>query len=823
MAAEYSPSASPRPTNGQRSLPSGSTLGVQENSRERSCATNYSTKDQDVDLCFARFKMISGKVVNVQIASRDPVESVTQRLCKLCDLSNPHAYDLAYHPIPQTLRASTLPNKSSPQSKKKSLKHRLQKPDHHIPSNYTQLADRPEAAGQAPQQWCHRRKEMQELDKKWAQHSASLSMTSATLMEPRSAFNEHGFDTAEHMLQLINKQELPEYPQSAAITERDLRVADFERCSKQFLSGAWPCDVKKATEIASLHAHITYGGGMTVSGSSSLPKNLAERLKELLPPDFRKDKTAMKLAKQNFMQFSSITVPDAQQLYTDLCKGLPTYEATFFAVKAPCKKNKRAVVPCILAISPTCIVRLDSSTMEVVSKWSLSDVENSLASPTLFGLKFKHYEELTVMTFQAEQIQSVLNVCAEEWKHRSQAAAGYIDVTATVADARCVPYSTRFVRTDSPQSASVDRALAGDSGVYAEVQPVHAAASDIAAHRASVGSESSSSFSAALSRARGTAADDDVRRPSSKDSNASLVSGAMSPGLVPSERIVYEISVEIDAYDPYTSVYHSANQHQRLINEYDYIAVNNADTNTTCADTMQPATSNEVMTSSTCDDVEAETPSAFPEDADGYLASTDWISRPLLGNSAEDALAPVARQRMRPMTSSVSRRMATVFANRASSTCRTSAEVDLQDLCLSICNPTAECADDPDPTPAPGSTSTHGHQQQSATAVSCMDKPTSSSSVSFAETAATSKAASSTSSTAAFPASGPESSFPSHIYFELSPFLPSQLGAIDNPECLVELTANQHAASEVYCESAHRALLSSHEHQSPAASSSAAA
>eukprot|EP00117_Sycon_ciliatum_P013180 scpid31167/ scgid0272/ Talin-2 len=430
---------------------------------------SISIPDSDNDLCRVTFKMASGKIVELQVDPIVNVNTVIKRLCSLSGLSNPHAFDLIYYPLPS--ETAPTPAKVPPSSlsvqvrkggKSPNLRDKLKRMSNN--ATYANLDEvfggsgdkddgNSNSSSNGPPQWSRRRKKMEELDKKWGKHSSSVVNEGIQHMDADVAFNVQGFNEAEHMLELINKRQLPAAStMNAAVTETDLLTADFERCSKQFTAGAWPCDVKKASKIASLHAHVAYGGGVMATKTSMLPKSLTEKLKEFLPPDYRKDKSAIKLSQQHFSEHSNITLDNARQLYVDLCKELPTYEAKFFAVKAPCP-NKKVIMPCVLAISPRTVVHLDGNTRQVVSTWALTDVLNSMVSSSVFGIMFHDNTEFTVMTFQGEKIQQTLRSCAEEWKTREM--AGYEDVNeqsteVTPAAADDDIYSTLDSATAAP-------------------------------------------------------------------------------------------------------------------------------------------------------------------------------------------------------------------------------------------------------------------------------------------------------------------------------------------------------------------------------------
>eukprot|EP00117_Sycon_ciliatum_P014863 scpid91271/ scgid0272/ len=180
---------------------------------------SISIPDSDNDLCRVTFKMASGKIVELQVDPIVNVNTVIKRLCSLSGLSNPHAFDLIYYPLPS--ETAPTPAKVPPSSlsvqvrkggKSPNLRDKLKRMSNN--ATYANLDEvfggsgdkddgNSNSSSNGPPQWSRRRKKMEELDKKWGKHSSSVVNEGIQHMDADVAFNVQGFNEAEHMLELM--------------------------------------------------------------------------------------------------------------------------------------------------------------------------------------------------------------------------------------------------------------------------------------------------------------------------------------------------------------------------------------------------------------------------------------------------------------------------------------------------------------------------------------------------------------------------------------------------------------------------------------------
>ncbi|XP_078388745.1 talin-2 isoform X2 [Cetorhinus maximus] len=184
----------------------------------------------------------------------------------------------------------------------------------------------------------------------------------------------------------------------------------YVQARDDILNGSHPVSFEKACEFGGFQAQIQFGPHVEHKHKPGFLD-----LKEFLPKEYIKQRSAEKKIFQEHKNCGEMTEIEAKVKYVKLARSLRTYGVSFFLVKEK-MKGKNKLVPRLLGITKDSVMRVDEKTKEVMQEWSLTTVKRWAASPKSFTLDFGEYQEsyYSVQTTEGEQI--------------SQLIAGYIDI-----------------------------------------------------------------------------------------------------------------------------------------------------------------------------------------------------------------------------------------------------------------------------------------------------------------------------------------------------------------------------------------------------------
>ncbi|XP_051989863.1 talin-2-like [Xyrauchen texanus] len=184
----------------------------------------------------------------------------------------------------------------------------------------------------------------------------------------------------------------------------------YVQARDDILNGSHPVSFDKACEFGGIQAQIQFGPHIEHKHKSGFLD-----LKEFLPKEYIKQRSAEKKVFQEHKACGEMTEIEAKVKYVKLARSLRTYGVSFFLVKEK-MKSKNKLVPRLLGITKESVMRVDEKTKDVVQEWPLTTVKRWAASPKSFTLDFGEYQEsyYSVQTTEGEQI--------------SQLIAGYIDI-----------------------------------------------------------------------------------------------------------------------------------------------------------------------------------------------------------------------------------------------------------------------------------------------------------------------------------------------------------------------------------------------------------
>ena len=135
------------------------------------------------------------------------------------------------------------------------------------------------------------------------------------------------------------------------------------------------------------------------------------RLSEFLPKEYVEVKRIEKIIYQEHCKHFSMSELSAKCHYIAKCRSMPTYGATFFLVKEKLK-GRNKLVPCLLGISCSSVMRVDKNTKEVLQRWELTSVKRWANRSTSFTMDFG---------------ESYYSVKTSEWESLSHLLGNYID------------------------------------------------------------------------------------------------------------------------------------------------------------------------------------------------------------------------------------------------------------------------------------------------------------------------------------------------------------------------------------------------------------
>ncbi|XP_048000507.1 talin-2-like isoform X2 [Leguminivora glycinivorella] len=186
------------------------------------------------------------------------------------------------------------------------------------------------------------------------------------------------------------------------------------------LEGRHPVTEEQAVQFAGIQCQVQYGDFQEDKHKPGFIENLSEFLPHTYANSWGMEKKVIKEHKKH----SGLTQLEAKHLYTKTARDLPTYGVTFFLVKEM-QKGKKKLVPRLLGINASSILRLDETTKEVLQVWPLTQVKTYKAGKgEMFTLNFGDYseKEYCVKTNDAYRIRDILQGYIDLIRKRMEAA-----------------------------------------------------------------------------------------------------------------------------------------------------------------------------------------------------------------------------------------------------------------------------------------------------------------------------------------------------------------------------------------------------------------
>lgn len=178
----------------------------------------------------------------------------------------------------------------------------------------------------------------------------------------------------------------------------------YAQVKEDILDGTHPVSRDEAVHLAALQCQATYGN---FNEAKHKPGFLP--LPEFLPKEYVKVKGMERAIYQEYRKHYSLSELNAKFRYIQMCRAMPTYGVTFFLVKEKLK-GRNKLVPRLLGISRSSIMRIDENTKEVLQRWELTSVRRWAASTNSFTLDFGDYREgyYSVQTAEGELVSQLL-------------------------------------------------------------------------------------------------------------------------------------------------------------------------------------------------------------------------------------------------------------------------------------------------------------------------------------------------------------------------------------------------------------------------------
>ncbi|XP_045486620.1 talin-B [Pieris rapae] len=196
-----------------------------------------------------------------------------------------------------------------------------------------------------------------------------------------------------------------------------------------------------------------------------------ENLREFLPAQYATSWGIEKKIFKEHRKHQGLSPLEAKNLYTKTARELPTYGVTFFLVKEK-HKGKKKLIPRLLGINASSILRLDEDTKEILQVWPLTQVKSYRAASESFTLDFGDYseKEYAVKTNEAFRIKDILQGYIDII--RKKLAAPY-NVVHTEGDVICeenVEISRGTIIQNIVPSKIVEQSFVGPSSIISVQQ-----------------------------------------------------------------------------------------------------------------------------------------------------------------------------------------------------------------------------------------------------------------------------------------------------------------------------------------------------------------
>ncbi|CAF4924673.1 unnamed protein product [Pieris macdunnoughi] len=223
----------------------------------------------------------------------------------------------------------------------------------------------------------------------------------------------------------------------------------------------------KATEFAGLQCQVHFED----FNEEKHKPGFIENLREFLPAQYATSWGIEKKIFKEHRKHQGLSPLEAKNLYTKTARELPTYGVTFFLVKEK-HKGKKKLIPRLLGINASSILRLDEDTKEILQVWPLTQVKSYRAASESFTLDFGDYseKEYAVKTNEAFRIKDILQGYIDII--RKKLAAPY-NVVHTEGDVICeenVEISRGTIIQNIVPSKIVEQSFVGPSSIISVQQ-----------------------------------------------------------------------------------------------------------------------------------------------------------------------------------------------------------------------------------------------------------------------------------------------------------------------------------------------------------------
>ena len=180
------------------------------------------------------------------------------------------------------------------------------------------------------------------------------------------------------------------------------------------VSGTHPTQRDEAIQLAAIQCQVDYG-----TFDPEKHKVTTLKLKEILPPQWHKDKKIASHILKEYRKLASMQGENAKYRYIQLCRSLKTYGITTFLVHQKVDlgpKKKPKFIALIIGITRESIVIMDPETKDIKRTFPINHLRRWAPGVRTFTLDFGEWDDdyLTVNTLEGEAI--------------SQLIAGYIDI-----------------------------------------------------------------------------------------------------------------------------------------------------------------------------------------------------------------------------------------------------------------------------------------------------------------------------------------------------------------------------------------------------------
>ncbi|ORX80408.1 hypothetical protein BCR32DRAFT_268891 [Anaeromyces robustus] len=179
----------------------------------------------------------------------------------------------------------------------------------------------------------------------------------------------------------------------------------YNQIKETIINGIHPCTLEEAVLLAAIQCQVQFGDCDQDKAKSLINPE------ECLPPDYRKHKKIEKLVAEEYMKLKGLSDSNGKYKYVQMCRSLKTYGTTFFLVNEKNSKKKNKLVPVLLGITKSSIIRVNPETKEVLEEWKLGILKRWNYNNNSFTIDFGTYRDTNyvVETDQGSDIAKLVN------------------------------------------------------------------------------------------------------------------------------------------------------------------------------------------------------------------------------------------------------------------------------------------------------------------------------------------------------------------------------------------------------------------------------